>query len=58
MSEFTKIGIGNVQRIQFDKFEKAFSFIVNSKIYKTSSFVANILSPDISKMHEENMNAS
>ena len=53
-----KIGIRNLQRIQFDKFEKDFSFIVNGKIYKTNSFVANILSPNISKMFNENINIS
>ena len=58
MSGAVKIGMKNLQRIQFDKFEKDFSFIVNGKIYKTNSFVANILSPNISKMLEGNINTS
>ena len=58
MNDGTTIGIDNFQRIQFDKFEKDFSFIVNGKIYKTNSFVANILSPNISKIFHENMNIS
>ena len=48
MNDFVKIGVENIERIQFDKFEKDFSFIVNGKIYKTNSFVANILSTNIS----------
>ena len=48
----------NLQRIHFDKFEKDFSFIVNGTIYKTNSFVANILSPTISKLFEKNMKTS
>ena len=48
MDDFRKIQIDNIQKIQFDKFEKDFSFIVNNKIYQTNSFVANILSPHIS----------
>ena len=46
--DMKKIGIGKIQRIQFDKLQKDFSFIVNGKIYKTNSFVANILSTNIS----------
>ena len=56
MNNFTQISIGNVKRIKFNKFEKDFSFIVNGKVYKTNSFVANILSPNISKKLQENMN--
>ena len=56
MNNFTQISIGNVKRIKFNKFEKDFSFIVNGKVYKTNSFVANILSPNISKKFQENMN--
>ena len=58
MNDFVKIGVENIERIQFDKFEKDFSFIVNGKIYKTNSFVANILSPHISKIFEGNMDIS
>ena len=58
MNSRQKIGNANIQRIQFDKFEKDFSFIVNGKEYKTNSFVASILSPTISKEFEENMNKS
>ena len=55
MNDFIKIQTENLNRIQFDKFEKDFLFIVNGKTYKTNSFVANILSPHISKMTEDNM---
>ena len=58
MKETGKIGIDNIQRIQFDKLEKNFSFIVNGKIYPTNSIVANILSPNISKIFQKNMNIS
>ena len=58
MNNFAKIGIDNLQRIQFDNFEKDFSFIVNGKIYQTNSFVANILSPNISKNYKEKVNTS
>ena len=51
-------GIDNIQRFQFDKFEKDFSYIVNGKIYKTASIVANILSSSISKIFEEKINIS
>ena len=50
-----KIGIGKIQRIQFDKLQKDFSFIVNGKIYKTNSFVANILSPNISNKFSDDI---
>ena len=40
----------------FDRFEKEFSFIMNGKIYKTNSFVPNILTPYVSDVLEENMN--
>ena len=58
MTEVIKNGIESIERIQFDKFEKDFSFIVNDEVYKTNLFVANILSPIISKMFKENMNRS
>ena len=40
----------NIERIDCHEFEKDFLFIVNGKIYQTNSFVANILSPNISKI--------
>ena len=49
MSVVTKIGVDNIQRALFNNLEKDFSFIVNHKIYKSNSIVANILSPNISK---------
>ena len=33
MNDVIKIGIGNNQRIQFDKLEKDFSFIVNGNVH-------------------------
>ena len=47
-----ELSIDNIQHIHFDKLEKDFSFIVNDKVYMTNSFVANILSHNISKMFE------
>ena len=58
MNNQAKIGINNIQRINFEKFDKDFSFIVNGKCFKTNSFVACILSPNISKMFQENMHLS
>ena len=58
MNEVVKIGFENIERIQFDKLEKDFSFIVNDQIYKTNSIVAAILSPRISKLLDENMKIS
>ena len=58
MSMIAKIGIDNINRIAFDKFEKDFSFIVNGKVYRTSSVVANVLSPRISDIFKQNINLS
>ena len=57
-NEEMKIGFDSLQRIKFEQFEKDFSFIVNGEIYQTSSAVACILSPRISKCFEENMSIS
>ena len=48
----------DIKRIDFHEFEKDFLFIVNGKIYQTNSFVANILSPNISKNYKEKVNTS
>ena len=48
----------DIERIDFHEFEKDFLFIVNGKIYQTNSFVANILSPNISKNYKEKVNTS
>ena len=58
MQSKQRIGIEHIQSIKFDKFEEDFSFIVNEEIYKTNSFVAIILSPNVSKLFEENKNVS
>ena len=58
MDFFAKIRSDNIQRIEFDNFEKDFSFIVNGEIYQTNSFVANILSPNISNLFKQNLNVS
>ena len=55
MDDFTRIGFDNIQRIQFDKFENDFSFIVYGKIYNTNLVVENILSPNISNMLSRNV---
>ena len=47
----------NIERIIFHEFEKKrFFFIVNGKIYRTNSLVANLVSPNISKNYKEKMN--
>ena len=48
----------DIERIDFHEFEKDFLFIVNGEIYQTNSFVANILSPNISKNYKEKVNTS
>ena len=48
----------DVERIDFHEFEKDFLFIVNGEIYQTNSFVANILSPNISKNYKEKVKTS
>ena len=58
MISLAKNIFNDIERIDFHKFEKDFSFIVNDEIYKTNSFVANILSPNVSKMFENNVNLS
>ena len=58
MNDFQKIVFDNIQRIQFEKFEKDFLFIVNGEFYETNSFIANFLSPNISRKYEENMKLS
>ena len=58
MNDRKQIGISNIHRISFDKFEKHFSFIVNEKIYKINAFVANIISPNVLKMFEDIVNFS
>ena len=49
MTNVVKIRSDNIERIDFDEFEKDFSFIVNGEVYHTHSFVAYILSPNIYK---------
>ena len=58
MNQEVNIGIDNIQRIQFDKLEKDFLFIVNKKFYQTNSMVAYILSPRIAQKFDENLKLS
>ena len=58
MISLTSNLFNNIERIDFHEFEKDFSFIVNGKIYQTNSFVANILSSNISKNYKEKVNTS
>lgn len=46
-----KLKTDSVLQVPFQNYEKDFTFIVNSKRFNTSSFVADILSPTISKIH-------
>lgn len=41
----------SILHIPFQKYNKDFTFIVNSKKYETSSFIADLLSPVISSRH-------
>lgn len=41
----------NVKQLPFEKYEKNFSFIVNNKVYETSRYIADILSPIIREYH-------
>lgn len=45
------LNLENIKRINFDKYDKGFAFIVNGKRYETSRFVADIISPKIMKYH-------
>ena len=58
MISLTSNLFNNIERINFHEFEKDFLFIVNGKIYQTNSFVANILSPSISKNYKEKVKTS
>lgn len=40
-----------IKKIPFDKYDKDFTFIINCKQYKTSRFVADVLSPIILRSH-------
>ena len=41
----------NMKNLNLDLYEKDFTFIINGKEIKTAKFIADILSPLISKMH-------
>lgn len=41
----------NLFDFPFDKDEKDFEFIVNGQLYKTSRFIADILSPKVRELH-------
>ena len=45
------LSFNNLYDFPFDKYEKDFTFILNGQRYKTSRFVADILSPNIREMH-------
>ena len=51
MTNSIKILTDSVLHIPLQKYDKDFTFIVNSKIYKTSSFIADLTSPIISSNH-------
>lgn len=46
-----KLHTGCSINIPFQNYEKDFSFIVNGKEFKTTKFIADMLSPKISKYH-------
>lgn len=45
------LGFRNIKDIPFDKYEKDFTFIVNEKRYNTPRIIADILSPNVRKLH-------
>lgn len=45
------LGLENFRDIPFQKYENNFTFIVNGKKYQTNRLIADILSPNIKKMH-------
>lgn len=45
------ISLENIKNISFDKYDKNFTFIVDGKIYKTSRFYADLISPVVNKYH-------
>ena len=45
---FTTSGL---KHIDFDKYEKDFTFVVNGKEFKTNKYISDILSPKISNYH-------
>ena len=53
------LSFSNLKDIPFDKYEKNFKFIVNSKEYETSRFVADLISPIVREYHftDETMNS-
>lgn len=58
MSQEFTLSINSIKNVPFDKYNKDFTFIVDNKEYKTSRFVADLLSPIICKYHDvdESMN--
>lgn len=51
MSNIIKLQADSILHVPLQKYEKNFTFIVNSQRYETSSFFADILSPRISSYH-------
>lgn len=45
------LGIKNFGNIPFNKYDHHFTFIVNGKKYTTNRIIADILSPEIRKLH-------
>ena len=41
-----------IRKISFNKYEQDFTFVVNRNIFKTSRFIADLISPNICKMHD------
>ena len=51
MSNTIKLQTDSILHVPLEKYDKNFTFIVNSQRYETSSFFADILSPRISSYH-------
>lgn len=49
MSDFVKLQTKSILDIPFSRYEKDFAFIVNGEEFQTSQFIADLLSPIISK---------
>lgn len=54
MKNYIKLQANSVKQVPLQNFEKDFTFIINSKKFETSSFVADLISPQISRLHSIN----
>lgn len=53
MKHSVKLQLESLLQVPLDKYEKDFTFIVNGKSFKTSKFIADLLSSKISNIHSK-----